>query len=370
MIQHGIERAPDERVNWPASIPFFLVHLLVLMSFVTGVTMTAVVIFLVLYWGRMFFITAGYHRYFAHRSYKLNRGMQFVMAFGGAASAQKGPLWWAGHHRNHHRYSDTDLDLHSPLKGFWWSHVGWILCDKNKDYDPDGIRDFAKYPELRFLTKHDWVAPWATGIISYVIGGWSGLVFGFLGSTVLLWHCTFFVNSLAHVMGRRRYATTDTSRNSAVVAFLTLGEGWHNNHHYFQASARQGFFWWEVDVTYYILRGLSFVGLVKDLKQPPARIKAAARVRDGSFDTGMFKSHWAKAGAALANVRPGTHKAPALDALLVEADPEVHGRRDQLEELIATNRAALQEHVATALAHAEELGRLSRRQARQGAVTD
>ena len=146
---------------------------------------------MVLYWGRMFFITAGYHRYFSHRSYKLGRVMQFVMAFGGATAAQKGPLWWAGHHRHHHRYSDTELDLHSPLKGFWWSHVGWILCDKNNDWNPDDIKDFAKYPELRWLNKHDWIAPVGARRRRCLIGGWSGLVFGFFCSTVLLWHGTF-----------------------------------------------------------------------------------------------------------------------------------------------------------------------------------
>ena len=368
MAVHGIERAPDERVNWRTSFSFFLIHALVLLSFVTGVTTTAVVIFLVLFWGRMFFITAGYHRYFSHRSYKLGRGMQFVMAFGGGAAAQKGALWWASHHRNHHRYSDTELDLHSPLKGFWWSHLGWILCDKNNEWDPDSIRDFNKFPELRFLTKHDFIPPWTVAIASYLIGGWSGLVFGFFGSTVLLWHATFLVNSLAHVMGRRRYATTDTSRNSAIIAFITMGEGWHNNHHYFQASTRQGFYWWEWDPTYYILKGLSFVGLVKDMKEPPARVKTAARVRDGSFDHGMFKAHWARATAALADVRSTAGAADT--AHLVDVDPELATRRDQLDHLIATNRAALQAHVQDALAHAEELGRLSSRQARQVGVTD
>ncbi len=370
MAQHGIERAPDERINWRTSMGFFLIHALVLLTFFTGITTRAVVIFLVLYWGRMFFITAGYHRYFSHRSYKLGRAMQFVMAFGGGSAAQKGALWWASHHRNHHRYSDTELDLHSPQKGFWWSHVGWILCDKNNDWNEDDIRDFAKFPELRFLTKHDWIPPWTVAIASGLIGGWSGLVFGFFGSTVLLWHSTFFVNSLAHVMGRRRYATTDTSRNSALIAFLTLGEGWHNNHHYYQSSTRQGFFWWEVDITYYVLRGLSVVGLVKDIKEPPARVRTAARVRDGSFDTGMFRAHWAKAGAALANVRSHAGRGAEVEEALLAADPEVHTRREQLEELIAANRAALQEHIATALAHAEELGRLSRRQDRQQAVVD
>ena len=183
---------------------------------------------------------------------------------------------------------------------------------------------------------------------------------------MLLWHSTFFVNSLAHVMGRRRYATTDTSRNSVLIAILTMGEGWHNNHHYYQASCRQGFFWWEIDPTYYVLKGLSFVGLVKDLKEPPARVKTAARVRDGSFDHGMFRAHWAKATAALGKVRPSEAGLDTLDV----TDPELATRRDQLEELIASNREALQEHIANALAHAEELGRLSRRHDRQTAVTD
>ncbi len=371
MSTHGIERAPDERVNWKTSAGFLAIHALVLGTFFTGISKTAVILFVVLYWSRMFFITAGYHRYFAHRSYKLGRGMQFLMAFGGATAAQKGPLWWASHHRNHHRYSDTELDLHSPQKGFWWSHVGWFLCDKNNEWNAEDIRDFNKFPELRFLTKHDMIGPWSVGIASFLIGGWSGLFFGFFGSTVLLWHGTFFVNSLAHVMGRRRYATTDTSRNSAIIAFITMGEGWHNNHHYYQASARQGFFWWEFDVSYYILKGLSYVGLVKDLKQPPARVKTAARVRDGSFDMGMFKAHWAKAGAALANVRAHGGQTAGLNTPdLLEADPELATRREQLEDLIASNRAALHDHVQNALAHAEELGRLSRRQERQAGITD
>ena len=177
------------------------------------------------------------------------------------------------------------------------------------------------------------------------------------------------MNSLAHVMGRRRYATTDTSRNSALIAFVTMGEGWHNNHHYYQASARQGFFWWEWDPSYYILKALSWVGLVKDLKKPPVRVKAAARIRDGSFDMGMFKAHWAKAGQALHNVR--SHL-PSRDGGVVEAelDPEVAGRREQLEELIRANRAALQQHVQSTLDSAEELARLSRRHDRQVGVAD
>lgn len=364
MKNHGIERAPEERVNWKTSFPFLLVHALCLLALATGVTWASVWLFVALYWGRMFFITAGYHRYFAHRSYKLGRRMQFLMALGGTSAVQKGPLWWAGHHRNHHRYSDTNLDLHSPLKGFWWSHVGWILCDKNNDWPAEDIKDFARYPELRWLNSHDWVASWALGIASFVIGGASGLVVGFLCSTVLLWHSTFAVNSLAHVMGRRRYATTDTSRNSALIALLTMGEGWHNNHHYYQASSRQGFFWWEFDATYTILRALNLVGLVKDLKQPPARVLASGRVRDGAFDMGMFKSHWAKATAALSDARPNQRPGRDLHA----ADPDA-SRRDQLQHLITVNRLALEEHAGSTMIHAEELARLSRRQ-RSASVID
>jgi stearoyl-CoA desaturase (Delta-9 desaturase) len=268
------ERPPDERINWRSSSTFFALHLLPLAAFWTGVTWRAVILCVVLFYGRMFFIAGGYHRYFAHRSYKLGRVAQFVMAFGGTTAGQKGPLWWAGHHREHHRFTDTDRDPHSPQRGIFWSHVGWILCDKYGPTDKDAIRDFVRYPELRFLDRHDWIGPWALGIASFLVAGWSGLVVGFFLSTVLLWHATFSVNSWAHLVGRRRYATSDTSRNSWGVALLTTGEGWHNNHHHYQASARQGFFWWEIDPTYYVLRLLSLVGVVRQLRTPPARVRA------------------------------------------------------------------------------------------------
>src|SRR3954470_4822611 len=267
-----ISRASDERVNWAHSIPFFLVHLLCFAFVFTGITTTALVLFAALFFGRAFFVTAGYHRYFAHKTFKLNRFWQFVFAFMAESTAQKGVLWWAGNHRHHHRYSDTEKDLHSPRKGFWWSHVGWILADKYKPTPTDAIKDFAKYPELRFINKHDWIAPWSFGVLAFVIGGWPGLVVGFFWSTVLLWHSTFLVNSAAHVFGRRRYETGDTSRNSLLIALLTGGEGWHNNHHHYQASARQGFFWWEIDPTYYGLKVMSWIGIVKDLKPVPSRI--------------------------------------------------------------------------------------------------
>jgi stearoyl-CoA desaturase (delta-9 desaturase) len=276
----GTNEGPsDERLNLRSSVPFFAVHLLPFLAVFTGVPLKVVVLAFATFAVRMFFITAGYHRYYSHRSYRLGRVAQFVMAFGGTMAAQKGPLWWAAHHRNHHQFADTERDTHSPQKGFWWSHVGWILCDKFGKSRHDKIRDFAKYPELRFLDKNDWIGPWTLGVLCYLIGGWSGLLIGFFASTVVLWHVTFTVNSVAHVFGRRVYDTPDTSRNSLLVAIATGGEGWHNNHHRYPFAARQGFRWWQIDTTYYVLRALSFVGIVRDLRPVPKDVVAEASKR-------------------------------------------------------------------------------------------
>ena len=272
--------APNEHINKRSSIPFIALHFLPLLAFVTGVTWRAAWLGVILYFVRMIAITAGYHRYFSHRSYRLGRVSQFVLAFLGTTAAQKGPLWWAAHHRAHHKNSDTEADIHSPIRGFWWSHVGWILCDKYNKTDSDAIKDFTRYPELVWLDKHDWVGPWSLGIACYLIAGWSGLIIGFFASTIVLWHATFCVNSLAHVFGRRVYETTDTSRNSVIVALITSGEGWHNNHHRYPWSARQGFHWWQVDVTYYVLRLFSFVGIVHDLRPVPQAVRDEARALD------------------------------------------------------------------------------------------
>jgi stearoyl-CoA desaturase (delta-9 desaturase) len=290
----AVERSVD-RTDWVSALPFFGAHLVPLAGFFVVVTWQDWVLCAVLYVSRMFCITAGYHRYFSHRSYRMGRTAQFLMAFGGTTALQKGPLWWASHHRLHHRYTDLDEDVHSPRDGFWWSHVGWILSTRYKDTDLSAIKDFASFPELRLLERFSWVGPWALAIGCFLVGGWGGLVIGFFLSTVLLWHGTFLVNSVAHLLGRRRFATPDTSRNSAIIALITGGEGWHNNHHYLPASARQGFTWWEIDPTWYALRALAALRLVRELKDPPPRLLDQARVRDGAFDIGMFRSYWERA---------------------------------------------------------------------------
>ena len=352
-------RLPDEQWKKPDATIFVLLHALPLLAFFTGAPMKVWIICAVSYTVRMFFITAGYHRYFAHRSYTTNRVFQFILAFGGGTAAQKGALWWASHHRVHHRFSDTDRDLHSPIKGVVWSHIGWIMCEKSKPTLYENIGDFAKYPELRFLNKQDWIPPWTLGIATFLIGGWSGLLIGFFLSTVLLWHGTFLVNSAAHLMGRRRYATSDTSRNSAIIALFTLGEGWHNNHHYYPASARQGFYWWEYDVSFYVLNALSWVGLVHGLKTPPEKVRASARLKDGAFDVGMFRNHWRKAAAAVSDSRQ--RASAAVGAGRAHAAHSIDERREALAMQAAQARDTLEDVVESTLHAADEVGRLTRR---------
>ena len=258
-----------ERISFVA---FWAIHWGCLAAIWTGVTWRAAVICIVLYWARMFGITAGYHRYFSHRTYKTSRAFQLFLAVLGTLSIQKGPLWWAANHRHHHKFSDLPEDIHSPRqRGFWYSHVQWITSGDHITTDLRAVKDLAKYPELHWLGKWHWVPPLILGILCYVIAGWSGFVVGMGWSTVLVWHWTFTINSLSHVFGRVRYATGDDSKNNWFLAFFTMGEGWHNNHHHYQYSANQGFFWWEFDFSYYILKALSWVGIVWELRKPPAR---------------------------------------------------------------------------------------------------
>jgi len=253
------------------------VQLASLLVFVVGVSTGDLVLCAVTYFVRMFAITGVYHRYFSHRTYRTSRVTQFLLGFLGTSAVQKGPLWWASVHRQHHSRSDQPGDPHSPREGLWHAHQGWIVDGRWDDTQLDRVRDLAKYPELMWLNRWHFVAPVLLAVLCYWVGGFSGLVWGFFVSTTLTWHSTYVINSLAHRMGRQRYDTGDDSRNSLLLALLTLGEGWHNNHHYHQSCARQGFFWWEIDITYYILRAMQGVGLIWDVKEPPQRVYDVAR---------------------------------------------------------------------------------------------
>jgi stearoyl-CoA desaturase (Delta-9 desaturase) len=264
----------------PQSLPFWGVHIVAIAGVaITGWSWSGLALAIASYYVRMFGITAGFHRYFSHRTYKMGRVMQFLMALLGTLSVQKGVLWWAAHHRKHHKLSDQPGDVHSVRQdGFWYSHLGWILVDKNDETDYARIKDFTKYPELMWLNR--WWLPVQIGFAAlfYVIGGWHALLWGFFVSTMLLWHGTFTINSLSHVFGKVRYQTTDDSKNNWFLALITLGEGWHNNHHYYQRATNQGFFWWEIDVAYYILRAMQWMRLVSDIHVPPRHVLDGGRV--------------------------------------------------------------------------------------------
>ena len=372
--------SPQRRVRLSAAVGFGIIHLA---GFVgvwrLGFSWPGVALCVGSYYLRMFAITAGFHRYFSHRAYGLSRVPQFLLAFLGQTAAQKGVLWWASNHRHHHKYSDRPEDIHSPIQGgFWWSHIGWILSPDYTKTDLSRVPDLAKFPELRWLDRHELLptALYAVGL--FLAFGWPGLVYGYFLSTVLLWHGTFCINSVMHLVGRRAYATTDDSRNSFVLAFVTMGEGWHNNHHWAPGSAAQGFRWWQIDASFYLLWGLERVGLVRDLHRRPRHWRAAAieAARSGrAFSSARLHVRvqrlswrWARAREA---VRATAHDAfeeleaarcaalARLDQLHAEAAAAGVRAGERLEEIhreIERARAQLVHVLERLVAMAEELG--------------
>ena len=278
-IETEISRPSHEGdIIHPRVLPFVIVHLTCFAIFWVDVQPIDWIICGALYVIRMFGITAGFHRYFSHRSFKTSRAFQFFLAFLGQSSAQRGVLWWAAKHRHHHKHSDTEQDIHSPVQhGFWFSHVLWIFSKRGLTIDYTTIKDFQKYPELVWLEKWERLPPVILGVLVWAVAGWSGLVVGFFVSTVLLFHGTFTINSLSHVFGKQPYVTGDDSRNNLFLAIITLGEGWHNNHHHFPSATPQGFHWWQIDITYYILKALSIFRIVWDLRLPPAHVVEGKR---------------------------------------------------------------------------------------------
>ena len=288
----SITATDPKKVDWLRIAPLLFLHLMCLGVFWVGWSWTAVGVAALLYFIRMFAITGFYHRYFSHRAFKTNRFWQFMFAAIGNSSVQRGPLWWAAHHRHHHRYADTEKDIHSPSRhGFIWSHIGWLTSPANFPTKMQYVKDWAKYPELRWINRFDIVIPVLLATSLFLGGyllqiyapqlGTSGpqrLIWGFFISSVALFHGTVTINSFDHMIGSRRYDTPDTSRNNAVLALITLGEGWHNNHHHYAVTARQGFYWWEIDMTYYLLKVLSWLGIVWDLRGMPEGLRDQNRV--------------------------------------------------------------------------------------------
>lgn len=335
-------RTPKSFGDHALNMGFIGIHLGSLLVIWVGFSWTALAVCVALYFIRMFAVTAGYHRYFAHRSYKTSRVFQFILGAMGASSLQNGPLWWAAHHRNHHRYSDTELDVHSPVTGsFWWAHMGWILSKKFNYYDSKDVADLERFPEIRWLNNNYIVFALLMGAGLYVLGalleqhmphlGTTGpqlFVWGGFVSTTILYHGTFTINSLAHKFGSRRFETTDDSRNNFFLALITLGEGWHNNHHRCLSSERQGFYWWEIDISHYILTMLSWVGIVWDLRTPPKKIYEEAE--HGREALKMRRLEAARKSRAAARARIAAESGPIA---LHDAPHHAH-THEQVEETV------------------------------------
>jgi stearoyl-CoA desaturase (delta-9 desaturase) len=296
-----VKRAIKRTILWMNLLPFVVLHLAVLTVFFVPVSWECVSLFLGFFLVRTWGLTGGFHRYFSHRAYKTSRIGQFIIGCIGSSALQKGPMWWAAEHRQHHKYSDKDGDPHSPIvKNLWWSHVGWVLDRSNRFTKWDELKDWHAYPELKWLDRLHFVPGLIVAAICYLAAGWPGVVWGFVLSTVCLYHTTFCVNSFCHIFGYRRFQTTDQSKNNWWVAVLTLGEGWHNNHHHYPSCARQGFAWYEVDVTYYVLRGLGVFGLVWDIREPTPRALKRHLIQstvDLRIQVGTGESSLVQAGA-------------------------------------------------------------------------
>ena len=279
-------------IDWLRVIPYIGLHIAVISLFFVGYSHTALIVFIILYALRMFAITGFYHRYFSHKTFRTSRFVQLLFAMIGATAVQRGPLWWAAHHRGHHMHSDTPEDKHSPQEhGFFWSHMGWFLTKSNFVTNTKFVRELIRFPELRIIDRFDLLMPLALSIGLFFMGyylrqyepqlntnGFQLLIWGFSVSTVMLYHATFLVNSVAHQWGKKRYETKDTSRNNFIIAILTFGEGWHNNHHHYPGSARQGFYWWEIDLTYYALKFLAMIGVIWDIRNVSDNIRESKKI--------------------------------------------------------------------------------------------
>ena len=261
---------------------FWLVQASAVLMFAVPFRWAFVALWAASHFSRALGLTLIFHRYLAHRAFQMNRVARFVWAFIGTAAMQKGPLWWAGHHVNHHRYADRDGDPHSPsVSGFYYAHIGWFLNDTRHDQLPPSnpvIRDFSKDFEIAWLERFFVVPPLLLAIAMFLAGGLPWLVWGFCVPTVTLAHSTFAINTINHMFGSRRFETLDASRNNLLTAFFAVGEGWHNNHHRYQRAARNGFYWWEFDPTWYVIRAMAAVGLVWGIQSVPTRIYEEARV--------------------------------------------------------------------------------------------
>ena len=259
-------------LSWPVILFMAFIHLGALFALLPSNFSWAVVgVALLLHWitGGLG-ITLGFHRLVTHRSFQTPKWLEYFLVFCGSLACQGGPIEWIGLHRHHHAHSDQEVDHHNSGRGFWWSHMGWMFYDvPAKQEIPRFTRDIIDDPVYQFLEKYFLVVQAALGVVLYLIGGWPFVVWGIFVRLVVVYHCTWFVNSATHKFGYRTYDAGDASTNCWWVALVTYGEGWHNNHHAFQYSARHGLKWWEIDMTWMTIRFLQLLGLAQKVKLAP-----------------------------------------------------------------------------------------------------
>ncbi|CAD5949323.1 Palmitoyl-monogalactosyldiacylglycerol delta-7 desaturase, chloroplastic [Planktothrix tepida] len=272
-----IATSPQYKPDWITIAFMVFLHAAALLAFLpSNFSWAAVGLALFLHWvtGGLG-ITLGFHRLVSHRSFEAPKWLEYFLIFCGTLACQGGPIDWIGLHRLHHQYSDQEQDPHDSTKGFWWSHLGWMLFHTPADEQiPRYTKDIADDPVYLFFQKYFLVIQVIFGVLLYLIGGWSFVVWGIFFRVVVMFHCTWFVNSATHKFGYQTYESGDSSRNCWWVAVVTYGEGWHNNHHAFQYSARHGLQWWEIDLTWMTISLLQALGLAQKVKLPPANAEA------------------------------------------------------------------------------------------------
>lgn len=273
----------NREIAWPAFLFIVGVHIAALAGFWTF-TWPALFLCLFMHWvtGGVG-ITLGFHRLLTHRSFKAPKALEYFLAIIGTLACQGGPIKWVVAHRIHHAFSDEEGDPHTPIQSFFWAHMGWCMHKNNLIDDPKNYPRFApdltKDKVMQFIDNTHILWTVALAGLFYALGGWPFVVWGIFVRLVLVYHTTWFVNSATHVWGYRTYKSGDQSTNLWWVALLSYGEGWHNNHHAFQTSARHGLAWWEFDTTYMMIRVLRFLGLATEVKIPSQHLLATKKIK-------------------------------------------------------------------------------------------
>ncbi len=260
--------------DWSIIIYMAAIHFVALFALIpSNFNWHAIAVAFVLYWitGGLG-ITLGFHRLVSHRSFQTPKWLEYCLVFCGTLACQGGPIEWIGLHRIHHKFSDTEPDPHDSNKGFWWSHMGWMLSQNPSSKEvPRFTQDIINDPVYQFFQKYFIPIQVVLGLILYSFGGWPFVIWAIFVRLVVVFHCTWFVNSATHKFGYQSYESEDNSKNCWWVALLTFGEGWHNNHHAYQYSARHGLRWWEIDLTWMTISLLQSLGLATSVKLAPTK---------------------------------------------------------------------------------------------------